>query len=278
MPTTQRSSLERLIILPVLALCATLAMAPFMWAFLTSIKQPVDAFSMPPVWAFQPTFAAYAQLIADPQFTDYLYNTVVVSTAVVIISIMIGCLGGYGLARHTGIGGPVLLTIALLFYAVPRIAFVLPFYRLGQLTGQYDTKTLLIAVTVAVNQPFTLWMFERFFREIPPELESAAMVDGCGRLQAFRRVILPVMVPAIVTTAIFTLLSAYNEFMLPIILTGPESATMPVLIANYAGSSDIRHWPLFAAAAVAVAAPLVLIVIGCQKYLIRGLIAGSLKG
>lgn len=271
-------NIDRYLVALTLLLAALFGLAPFLWALLASIKRPVDAFAMPPVWLFRPTLAAYQQLIADPQFTAYLLNTMVVTLCVVVISTVVGCLGGYGLARYGGIASPVLLASALVFYAVPRTAIVLPFYRLGQLSGLYDTRTLLIIVTVAVNQPFALWMFERFFREIPRELDNAAMVDGCTRVQAFRRVILPVAGPAIVTTAIFTLLAAYNEFMLPVILTGPEAATMPVLIANYAGSSDVRHWPLFAAAAVAVAAPLVILVIACQKFLIRGLIAGSVKG
>lgn len=281
MPTasSRRSRLlDRMVIVPTLLLCALFGVLPFLWALLTSLKQPVDAFTMPPALFFHPTLAPYAQLFADPQFADYLVNSVVVTIGVVAVSIVIGCLGGYGLARYTGIGGRVLLIVALIFYAIPRVAILLPFYRIGQMSGLYDTRTLLIIVMVAVNQPFTIWMFERFFREIPEELEHAAMVDGCTRWQAFLRVVLPIMGPAIATTAIFTLLSAYNEFLLPVILTGPDSATLPVLIANYAGSSDVRRWPVFAAAAVAVALPLVVIVISCQKFLIRGLVAGAVKG
>lgn len=281
MPTsTSRPNLllDRGLIVPVLVLCALFGALPFLWALLTSLKQPVDAFAVPPSLLFRPTLTAYAQLFADPQFTDYLVNTVVVTLTVVALSVLIGCLGGYALARYTGIGSSVLLGVALLFYAVPRIAILLPYYRLAQMSGLYDTRTLLILVLVAVNQPFTIWMFERFFREIPEDLERAAMVDGCTRWQAFLRVVLPIMGPAIATTTLFTLLSAYNEFLLPVILTGPDSATLPVLIANYAGSSDVRRWPVFAAAAVAVALPLLVVVVGCQKFLVRGLVAGAVKG
>ena len=270
--------LDWAIVFPTLVAFALFGVLPFLWALLVSLKAPVDAFAMPPQLLFHPTAAAYLELLADAQFTDYLSNSIIVSVGVVAISTLIGCLGGYGLARYSGISSFVLLTLALIFYAVPRMAILLPFYQMGQASGLYDTRILLILVMVAVNQPFTIWMFERFFREIPVQLEQAAMVDGCTRFQAFYRVVLPVMAPGIATTAIFSLLFAYNEFLLPVILTGPESATMPVLIANYAGSSDVHRWPLFAAAAVAVALPLVVIVVACQKLLIRGLVAGAFKG
>jgi multiple sugar transport system permease protein len=155
---------------------------------------------------------------------------------------------------------------------------LLPYYQIGQSSGLYDTKTLLIIVMVAANQPFSIWIFESFFREIPVQLEQAAMIDGCSRFQAFLRVVLPIAGPGMATTAIFSLLFAYNEFLLPVILAGPESSTMPVLIANYAGSSDVSRWPLFAATAVLVALPLLVIVMTCQRFIVRGLVAGAVKG
>jgi multiple sugar transport system permease protein len=194
------------------------------------------------------------------------------------LSTIVGCLAGYGLARYSGISSFALLTIALVLYSLPRVAVLLPFYQIGQRSGLYDTKTLLIIVMVAANQPFAIWIFESFFREIPVQIEQAAMIDGCSRFQAFVRVVLPIAGPGIATTAIFSLLFAYNEFLLPVILAGPESSTMPVLIANYAGSSDVSRWPLFAATAVVVALPLLVIVVTCQKFIVRGLVAGAVKG
>ena len=266
------------VVFPTLLAFALLGIFPFIWAFLTSIKLPADAFAMPPAMVFKPTFTAYGQLLQDARFGDYLWNSVEVSAGVVLISTIVGCLAGYALARYSGWSSFLLLALALILYAVPRTAVLLPYYRLGQASGLYDTRTLLILVMVAVNQPLTIWIFESFFREIPVQLEQAAMVDGCSRFQAFIRVVLPVMGPGIATTAIFSLLFAYNEFLLPVILAGPEAATMPVLIANYAGSSDVGRWPQFAATAVVVALPLVAIVIFCQKLIVRGLVAGAVKG
>ena len=266
------------VIYPVLALFALVGTVPFLWALATSLKTPVDAFAMPPVLLFRPTFTPYLQLLHDGQFGDYLMNSLIVTAAVVLLSTIVGCLGGYALARYGGIGSLALLTLALVLYSLPRVAVLLPFYQIGQSSGLYDTKTLLIVVMVAANQPFAIWIFESFFREIPVQLEQAAMIDGCSRLQAFVRVVLPIAGPGIATTAIFSLLFAYNEFLLPVILAGPDSSTMPVLIANYAGSSDVSRWPLFAATAVLVALPLLVIVITCQRFIVRGLIAGAIKG
>jgi ABC-type glycerol-3-phosphate transport system permease component len=270
--------LDLALIYPALVLFALIGMAPFLWAVATSVKTPVDAFAMPPVLIFHPSFDAYSQLLQDGQFADYLLNSVIVTAGVVILSTVVGCLAGYGLARYTGLSSFALLTIALVLYALPRVSVLLPYYQLGQSSGLYDTKTLLIVVMTAANQPFSIWIFESFFREIPVQLEQAAMIDGCSRLQAFVRVVLPIAGPGMATTAIFSLLFAYNEFLLPVILAGPESSTMPVLIANYAGSSDVSRWPLFAATAVLVALPLLVIVITCQRFIVRGLVAGAVKG
>ena len=279
-PVQQRrpTALDHAIIYPALVIFALVGTLPFLWALGTSLKAPVDAFAMPPVLLFHPTFTPYLQLLQDGQFLEYLLNSVIVTAGVVILSTAIGCLAGYGLARYTGISSSVILTVALVLYALPRIAVLLPYYRLGQESGLYDTKTLLVVVMVAANLPFSIWIFESFFREIPVHLEQAAMMDGCSRLQAFVWVVVPLAGPGMATTAIFSLLFAYNEFLLPVILAGPEAATMPVLIANYAGSSDISRWPLFAATAVLVALPLLVIVITCQRFIVRGLIAGAVKG
>ena len=123
-------------------------------------------------------------------------------------------MAGYGLARYTGHAGVVVLIAALGFRALPRLSLILPYYWIGNITNLLDTHLLVILTLVAVNQPFTIWMLRSFFMEIPRELEESAMVDGASRLTAFRRVIIPIMWPGIISTALFSLLLAYNEFLL----------------------------------------------------------------
>jgi len=176
---------------------------------------------------------------------NYFLNSVVVTVGTVLISISIGCLAGYGLARYSGIAGVVILFAALAFRALPRMAFILPYYYFAQLSGLYDTFPLLIVTFVAINQPFTIWMLRSFFMEIPKDLEESAMVDGAGRLVAFARVIIPVMWPGIVATALFTLLLAYNEFLLVRILT-QTNWTLPVAISRFTGGDEVwdTNWKL----------------------------------
>lgn len=211
------------------------------------------------------------------EFYSYFMNSVIVTAGTLAISISIGALGGYGLARYPGVLSVAILVAALAFRALPRMAFVLPYYFLAQLSGLYDTQFLLIITLVAVNQPFTIWMLRSFFMEIPKEIEEAAMMDGAGRLQAFLRVIVPITWPGIITTALFTLLLAYNEFLLARILT-QSNWTLPVAIAAYTSGEDAGHLALAAAGSVSITLPIILVIIFFQKYLIKGLASGAIKG
>jgi multiple sugar transport system permease protein len=220
---------------------------------------------------FLPNFVRVAE------FYDFFLNSVIVTVGTVVISISIGCLAGYGLARYSGVAGVVLLFGALAFRALPRLAFILPYYYFAQLTGLYDTYFLLIITFVAINQPFTIWMLRSFFMEIPRELEEAAMIDGCSRLSAFWRVIIPITWPGIITTGLFTLLLAYNEFLLARLLTS-TLWTLPVGISRFTSGEDVRLLPLSNASAVSITLPIIFIIIFFQRHLIKGLTGGAVKG
>ncbi len=211
------------------------------------------------------------------EFYNYFLNSVIVTVGTLAVSLTIGCLGGYGLARYSGILSVAILVAALGFRALPRMAFVLPYYFLAQRTGLYDTHLLLILTLVAVNQPFTIWMLRSFFMEIPREIEEAAMMDGAGRLTAFIRVIVPITWPGIITTGLFTLLLAYNEFLLARILT-QSNWTLPVAIAAYTSGEDASHLSIAAAGSISITLPIIFVIIFFQKYLIKGLASGAIKG
>jgi multiple sugar transport system permease protein len=216
-------------------------------------------------------------IVPFAEFYNFFLNSIVVTVGTVAISISIGCLAGYALARYRGFAGVVLLFGALAFRALPRLAFILPYYYFAQLSGLYDTYLLLIITLVAINQPFTIWMLRSFFMEIPHELEEAAMIDGCTRFSAFWRVILPISWPGIITTALFTLLLAYNEFLLARLLTS-TLWTLPVGISRFTSGEDIRLLPLSNASAVSITIPIVFIIIFFQRNLIKGLAGGAVKG
>lgn len=220
---------------------------------------------------------ALPRLINTAEFYDYLINSVIVTIGTLAVSLSIGALAGYGLARFRHVVSVYILVLALAFRSLPSLALVLPFYYLGQLSGLYDTHILLIFCLVAVNQPFTIWMLRSFFMEIPREIEEAAMIDGAGRLRSFISVIVPIMWPGIITTGLFTLLLAYNDFLLARILT-QINWTLPVGIAQWTGGEDPGHITLAAAASVSTTLPILFVIIFFQKYLIRGLASGAVKG
>ncbi len=217
------------------------------------------------------------RLVETAKFYDYFINTIIVTVGTVVVSISIGCLAGYSLARYTGMAGVVVLVAALGFRALPRLAFILPYYWIGTATHLLDTHLLVILTMVAVNQPFTIWMLRSFFMEIPRELEESAMVDGANRLTAFIKVIIPIMWPGIISTALFSLLLAYNEFLLVRLLT-QTNWTLPVAISRFTGGEDPRHLTLAAASAVSATIPIVLVILFFQKNLVKGLAAGAVKG
>ena len=217
------------------------------------------------------------RFINTAEFYDYFLNTIIVTLGVLVVSLSIASLAGYALARYSGIAGVIILVAALGFRALPGTAYTLPFLWLGQMTGLFDSLPLLIIALVAINQPFTIWMLRSFFMDIPKEIEESAMVDGCNRLTAFLRVIIPLMWPGIVSTGLFTLLLAYSDFLVARILTR-TNWTLSVSIAQFTGGEDPGHITLAAAAAVSATIPIVILVLFFQKQLVKGLTAGAVKG
>lgn len=220
---------------------------------------------------------AIPQLVETQKFYDYFINTLIVTVGTVVVSISIGSLAAYALARYAGLLGVVVLVAALGFRALPRLAFVLPYYWIGSATNLLDTHFLIILTLVAVNQPFTIWMLRSFFMEIPKDLEESAMIDGANRFTAFLKVIIPIMWPGIISTALFSLLLAYNEFLL-VRLLAQTNWTLPVAISRFTGGEDPRHLTLAAASAVSATIPIILVILFFQKNLVKGLAAGAVKG
>ena len=222
------------------------------------------------IWLFPKVF----------EFEDeyrFFVNSLIVTALTVIISISIGLLAGYGLARYTGISGVAILIVALAFRALPRSAFVLPYFFTAQRLGILDSRLVIVMALVAVNQPFTIWMLRTFFMDVPREMEEAAMMDGATRFQAFRKVIIPMMWPGIIATALFTMLLAYNEFLFVRVLA-PTNWTLPVAIVSLTGGESSRTITEAAAASVSITLPIVVVIILFQKHLVKGLGAGAVKG
>ncbi|WP_299151116.1 carbohydrate ABC transporter permease [uncultured Tateyamaria sp.] len=234
----------------------------------------------------------YVAVWGENQFYRNFMNSMIVTAGVVTISLTVGTLAGYGLARSGSDLAFWLLIIALVFRALPHsvlVAGYLPWFInsaellrpiLGDLSPTlYGQPWAIIAVLVAINQPFTIWMLRSFFQNIPAELDEAARVDGCSHFQAFRRVIMPVMWPGVITTGLFSFLLGYNDFLVTALLLDAQNQTMVPAIAGYFNRETTTTDQVEAvAAAVSITAPLFLLVMVFQRQIVSGLTAGAVKG
>lgn len=261
-----------------LVLWLLLATLPIVWTAVISLRTYVDAFSAPLKWVAPLTLENYRGLWIDREFHRNFANTLVVTFSTVAISLTVGCLAGYALARYRGSLGFWLLIIALVFRALPHSTLLPSFHLMFDALGIRNTTFTLVFVLVAINQPFTIWMLRSFFAGIPQELDEAAMVDGCTRLQAFRRVIIPVMWPGVVTTGLFSFLLAYNDFLLSSALTNAERMTMPAAIAGAITAESDALLMQGVAGAVSITIPLIVLVMLFQKQIVSGLTQGAVKG
>ena len=234
----------------------------------------------------------YAAVWVENGFYRNFLNSILVTTGVVTISLTVGTLAGYGLARSGSNLAFWLLIIALVFRALPHsvlVAGYLPVFinsaeLLRPILGEnaptlYGQPLAVIAVLVAINQPFTIWMLRSFFQSIPEELDEAARVDGCTHFQAFRWVIMPVMWPGVITTGLFSFLLGYNDFLVTSLLLDANNQTMVPAIAGYFNRETTTTDQVEAiAAAVSITAPLFLLVMVFQRQIVSGLTAGAVKG
>jgi multiple sugar transport system permease protein len=252
-------------------------LTPVFWALLTSLKQPVDAFAIPPKLIFSPTLMFHKEVWTERGFWSFLVNSMIVSVATVAISVPLGTMAGYALARtRSRHRQPVLFGI-LAVRMFPQILLAIPFFIMANALGLIDTYFALIVSFVAINQPFTIWLMRSFFVDIPLELDQAARIDGCNEWQVFFKVLLPVAKPGLVVAAIFSFLLGFNEFLFALILSGSGTKTLPVAIAEY-GGEDVAYWSISAAAAIAIMLPPLILTLFAQKHLVRGMTVGAVKG
>ncbi len=234
----------------------------------------------------------YSTVWFEKGFLNNFQNSLLVTTGVVTVSLTFGTLAGYALSRSGSNLAFWILIIALIFRALPHSVLVtgyLPFFMnsaeiLRPILGDaaptlYGLPWATIAVLVAINQPFTIWMLRSFFQNIPAELDEAAQVDGCSHFQAFRLVIMPVMWPGVITTGLFSFLLAYNDFLVTSLLLDVQNQTMvPAIARMFNMETTTTDQVVAVAAAVSIVAPLFFLVLFFQRQIVSGLTAGAVKG
>ncbi|HEX6761182.1 MAG TPA: carbohydrate ABC transporter permease [Gaiellaceae bacterium] len=262
-----------------LGLAMVIALFPFWWMIVTSLKQPVDIFAGVALWPQHITLHNYGRLIHEYHFDSYLINSIVIVTASVAFSLVIGTLAAYALARFRLRFGVDRLSLyaVLLVRMLPGILLVVPLYIVLAKWGLLNTRLGLILIYTCLNTSFVIWMMQSFLEDIPRDIEEAAMVDGDSRLSALRRVVIPLAAPGLIATAIFAVIATYNEFIIALTLTStPSAQTVPVGVSTLIGKIQIEWGPM-AAAGVVGALPIVLFALLVQRHFVRGLTLGAVK-
>jgi multiple sugar transport system permease protein len=264
----------------VLSLVAVIVIFPVVWAVSTSFKTDLDIFAIPPELVPQhPTGSRYAALWTYGLLA-YLGNSVIVSVSTAVVTLALGTLAAYSLAR---LPLPGKWTARVSFWILstrmfPPIVTVIPLFQLMRFLGLVNTRLGLVLAYSAFNIPFVVWMMRGFFVEVPRDLEEVAMVDGCSRMRAFRSISLPIVVPGIAATAIFTIILSWQEFLFALILTQTSaSATLPILVSSQVTQYQIL-WGQMGAAGTITMVPVLVFAFSVQKYLVRGMSFGAIKG
>jgi multiple sugar transport system permease protein len=252
---------------------------PFYWLVNISLKTGPDL-SSADIFPPNPSLDNYESIFQNDDFVRSLGNSAIVSLTTTFLGIVVGAFCAYALARLRMKFKFILLGIVLSISTFPQIAIAAPLFRLWSDIGLYNTLIGLVIPYLTFALPLSIYILVSFFREIPKDLEEAALVDGATNFQAFRKVIVPLAAPGLATTAILAFIAAWNEFLLATTLTSSrEARTVPVAISQFTGSSQFEV-PLGtqSAASVVISIPLIVLVLLFQKRIVAGLTAGAVKG
>jgi multiple sugar transport system permease protein len=269
-------------------LMAIVVLAPFAWLLISSISPPRELLSADPHWwPDSPTLERYRAIFASSDgsgtdvaanFRQAMVNSFIVATLTTLISLVVGVLGGYAFARLRFRMRRTTLFAFLAVYMLPPIALVIPLYLGLAALGLLDTKAGLVLTYCSIVTPFCLWTMSNYYLSLPADLEEAARVDGCTRLGALFRVILPLSRPGVLTTGMFGFLLAWDEFLFSLIFTSTTNAkTIPVAIAEFTGKYSSDFGLIAAGGVLATLPPLVLALV-FQRYIAGGLTSGAVKG
>ncbi|QPM67483.1 carbohydrate ABC transporter permease [Atribacter laminatus] len=277
MKVRQARSLRRFLKYLFLAVVAFIGLIPFILIVLTSIKTTVDALAMPPKWFFTPTLQNYQKLITSIDFLKSIKNSLIIGVGATIAATGLGITTSYTLTRFHFKGDKAFSYFILALRIVPPITFVIPYFLIWRSLKLADTYFSMITMYVTLVLPLLIWMIRSFFAEIPYEIEEAAMVDGCTRWQTLRYVLIPTVIPGIMASATLSFIFVWNEFMFALLNTGRNTRTLPIEIYNSLGYYQL-DWAKLSSSAVIAIIPVIIIIALTQKYIIRGLTMGAVKG
>ncbi len=257
------------------------ALFPLFWIFLLSLKSQDQLFTT--YFAFDPTLDAYRAVLGlaaaseSVPFVRFFFNSIIVSVGAVLVSLLVGVPAAYAFARYTFRGGNDILFTLLSFRFAPELMVIIPLYVIYQRLRLFDTHLGLIWVYQLITLPLIVWILRSYFQDLTPELEQSALLDGYSRPQAFMKVVLPLVKPGLAAASLLAFIFAWNSFVFPFILTGSNAQTVTVGALSFMGGATPRYNLTAAAALISLIPPLVL-ALSIQRYLVRGLTFGAVKG
>lgn len=261
----------------VLTLLALVCLVPMVMMAITSLKTEAQIFDTQWSWLFMPTMDNYRAVIDEGHIDRYLVNSLVVSIASTLLTLLLGTMCAYAMARFRFLGRDPLGYATLLLRTVPPAVLAVPVFVIWSAWAIDGTLSGVVLVYVALNLPFTIWLLYGFIDQLPIELEEAAAIDGCGPYRVFWKIVLPLIKPGLAAAAIFTFRLAWNEFILSFILTNRVTRTLPASISNYITDTGVE-WGKIMAAGVLIALPPLIFTFVAAKQIITGLTAGAVKG
>ncbi|MDB4868112.1 MAG: transporter permease [Cohnella sp.] len=254
---------------------ALVFLLPILWILRTSFTTKAIAYQIPPQWFVQPTLDNYREIFSDNPFGRYFLNSMVVSLVSTLIALALGAMAAYWIARQSK-GGNILRVSVLVTQMLPPIVMVIPIFLMVKSLGLLDSWLSLIGTYLSFSLPYMIWLLIGFFETIPKDLDEACEIDGCSKIQAFTKVVLPLAAPGIMAAGILSFLMAWNEFLFALVLTGTGARTLPVAIANMETQQGVMIAQL-CAATIIIILPVVILSLFIQKYLVNGMTMGSVK-
>jgi multiple sugar transport system permease protein len=249
---------------------------PYFWMLLSSFKTRVDLLSTTPKWIFKPTLESFPNAFIDREFLKYFINSLIVAVVAVVVSIIVGIPCAYAISRFDFQAKGHFFFFILTTRMAPPVAFALPLYILFSKFGILGTHLGVIIAHITFTLSFIIWIMKGFFDDIPIEIEQAAMTDGYTIFGAFKNVILPIVKPGIVATALFSFIFSWNEFLFALVLGGTASRTLPAAFPGLVTPHG-TFWGQLSAVGTVVTIPVIILAFILQKHLVRGLSFGAVK-
>ena len=256
----------------VAALCLPFVFV-FYWMALGALKTQVQNTASPPIFIFRPTLENFAKVFAGAQFLTYIQNSVVISGGATAVALLLGLPAAHAIARYRQRGLAIGILVARM---APHLSYVVPFFILFQKLELIDTYACMILSHLIITLPIVVWIMIGAFEDVPLELEEAARIDGCSRWRVFTHIALPVCRTSLATATILSFIFSWNNFLFALILTGPDSRTLPVAVFNFISGDEI-DWGGLSAAATMITLPILVLILFMQRHIVQGMTAGGLK-